>query len=211
MASPMASATLLVGFYDFNNNTVAENANYQLGGFSGTVTKNGEASVNNGGSNDGTYGAVTFAANNPTTNDGYARSLSLGDPVFTITKTSSGTTPLAALLFDAANQAGGGVINVSYRTDAGAFTPLGTATSLPVAGPAGTSTNYGDYFLSLVGFSLSGINSFIEFKFDGSPNGRVDNIAITAIPEPGSMLALGCLACSGAFLRSRRQSSPVIA
>ena len=45
-------------------------------------------------------------------------------------------------------------------------------------------------------------------NFSGSPTGQFINLtagALTAVPEPGSLLALGLLVGSGAFLRSRRK------
>jgi hypothetical protein len=46
-------------------------------------------------------------------------------------------------------------------------------------------------------------------NFTGTPTGSFINLtagALTAIPEPGSLLALGCLVGSGALLRSRRRT-----
>lgn len=63
-----------------------------------------------------------------------------------------------------------------------------------------------DYLLGLV----LGDQQDISFRFTltGDTEMRLDNIAVTgftAIPEPGSLLALGCLVGSGAFLRTRRR------
>jgi hypothetical protein len=51
------------------------------------------------------------------------------------------------------------------------------------------------------------VGQTINFIFT-STNARIDNIAVTgisAIPEVGSLLALGCLVGSGTLLRSRRR------
>jgi hypothetical protein len=63
---------------------------------------------------------------------------------------------------------------------------------------------------------LIGANSTRYFDFERTNQGldvRLDNIAfeglkgdLTAVPEPGSLVALGCLVGSGAFLRSRRRN-----
>ncbi|MEN9975063.1 MAG: hypothetical protein RLZZ282_1069 [Verrucomicrobiota bacterium] len=210
-ATQNASATLLVGFYDFDSNATTESADYALMGFSGTVVKNAEASVTNGGSNDGFYGNTVspgFVGLNPGTNDGYLRSISGGDPVFRFTNDSAASTSLSSLLFDAASQSGGSAFQVDYRTTASPVTWAGlfNTGSMPVvAGGSGVSADYNDFAASLVGITLSA-GEWIEFRFDGTPNGRIDNIALVAIPEPASLLALGCLMGSGAFLRQRRRT-----
>ena len=210
IAPQTASATLLVGFHDFETNTANEDADYALASFSGNVIKNGEASVTGGGSTDGLYGnsiASEFPGLNPGTNDGYLRSLNAGAPVIRLTNNSAGTYNLASLLFDAASQAGGATINVQVRTNAApSFASLGS--SGPTVSSPSAGVDYSDFVLSLMGFALSA-GDWIEFRFNASPNGRLDNIAITgtlsAIPEPGSLIALGCLVGSGAFLRTRRR------
>ncbi len=49
------------------------------------------------------------------------------------------------------------------------------------------------------GATTGGMNFASEYNFSGS------FVTLTAIPEPGSLLAIGCLVGSGAFLRARRR------
>lgn len=212
----IASASLLVGFHNFDGTATTETVgpsqtalpsganNYASAGFLGTLTKNGEVSVNGGGSNDGTYGDRNFGLANPTNADGYGRSLGGGDPIFKVTNLSGSAVTLSSLLFDAATQAGGGTIKVTYVMSTGESGNFTTNKPLPTAGGSGSNINFEDFAVSLAGWVL-GDEEWIEFKFDGSPNGRIDNLALTAIPEPGSMLGLGCVVGAGAFLRSRRR------
>lgn len=214
-ATQNASATLLVGFHDFDGTVADESADYALAGFSGTVVKNGEVSVTGGGSNDGYYGNTVspgFTGLNPGINDGYLRSLSTGDPVVQLTNSSAGAYSLSSLLFDAANQGGGAEVTVTYRLGtSGTWLSLFTTPAVPDSGGSGVSTNYGDYLMNLVGLGVTLMNGqSIQFKFDGNANGRIDNIALTglsAIPEPASLLALGCLLGSGVFMRQRRRTA----
>jgi len=127
-------------------------------------------------------------------------------PVFRFTQTGAGVTPLGALLFDAATNEVSSVSNVVvwYLTSTSE-----THTYSPITLPVVPNTNlisadYGDFALSLAGLELAQ-GEWIEFTFDGSPYARIDNVALAAIPEPGSMLALGCLIGSGALLRNRRR------
>lgn len=45
----------------------------------------------------------------------------------------------------------------------------------------------------------------LNFSGDYVSGGKFINLTLTAVPEPGSLLALGCLVGSGAFLRFRRR------
>ncbi len=218
---------MLVGFHSFTDDQTTENQDYAVAGYSGTVTKLGDTasystSRSTGGSSDGTYGSVTLVANNPPADGGFVRSvewyttnsdtgaeeLNHSYPVFRITQTGTGVTPLGAFLFDAATNEVSSVSNVvvSYLTSTSAthtYSPI----TLPVVPNSNTiSADYGDFALSLAGLELAQ-GEWIEFTFDGSPYARIDNVGLTlaAIPEPGSMLALGCLIGSGALLRNRRR------
>lgn len=218
-ATPNASASfLLVGFHDFDATAADESADYALAGFSGTVMKNGTAAglfETGGGSDDGLYGDTVspgFTGLNPGTNDGYLRSINAADPVFRFTNVSFNSISLASLLFDMAATTGGASFQVDYRTTASPVTWTSLYNTGPasfVAGVAGASANYNDFAASLVGITLA-TGKWIEFRFDGAPNVRLDNIALTglsAIPEPASLLALGCLMGSGVFLRQRRRTA----
>jgi len=72
------------------------------------------------------------------------------------------------------------------------------------------SNDYTDFDFLLNMVLASG--STADFKLTmvtGTTDMRVDNVAVTgftAVPEPGSLLALGCVIGSGAFLRMRRRS-----
>jgi hypothetical protein len=214
-ATPNASASfLLVGFHDFDRTAADESADYALAGFSGTVMKNGDTSIAGGGSNDGYYGNTVsrgFTGLNPGINDGYLRSYDDADPVFRFTNVSFDSISLASLLFDTASP-GGLSFQVDYRTTASPVTwtsLYNTGSTSSIAGGAGASANYNDFAASLVGISLL-TGKWIEFRFDVSQNGRIDNIALTSltpIPEPASLLALGCLMGSGVFLRQRRRTA----
>lgn len=216
MVPQIASATLLVGYSDFDAATNTENADYALGGFSGTVIDGpSEVSYNTGGSNDGTLGGSSFAEFTPGASDGYLRTIGSGDPIIQVTNNSSQSYGLTSLLFDAANQGGGNTLAVTYRLGtSGTWLSLYTTPKLPDSGSAGASVDFGDYLKDLVGLDITllgeaGITAAntIQFKFDGLSNARIDNIGLTglsAIPEPASVVALACLLGSGMFLRQRR-------
>ena len=55
------------------------------------------------------------------------------------------------------------------------------------------------------GATAGGLNFATEY--DHGVDSKFINLTLTAIPEPGSLLALGCLVGSGAFLRTRRSRS----
>jgi len=218
LATPqIASATLLVGFSDFDGSANSEGHDYALSGFSGLAIDQGsEPSYNTGGSLDGSMGTTTFSEFTPGTSDGYLRSINAGDPIIQVTNNSAGAYSLTSLLFDAANQGGGNTVAVTYRLGlSGAWLSLFTTLALSNSGSAGASVDYQDNVVNLVGLGITLLNgNSIQFKFDGNTNGRIDNIALTglqAIPEPASLVALGCLLGSGVFLRQRRREPAVVA
>ena len=55
------------------------------------------------------------------------------------------------------------------------------------------------------GATTGGLNFATEY--DHGVDSKFINLTLTAIPEPGSLLALGCLVGSGAFLRTRKSWS----
>jgi hypothetical protein len=79
--------------------------------------------------------------------------------------------------------------------------------------PSGV-TQDGDWYvgLSKATYGINGADPFnaIGVRADGlALNSYLDNITLstlTAVPEPGSLLALGCLVGSGLALRRRRCS-----
>jgi autotransporter-associated beta strand protein len=67
----------------------------------------------------------------------------------------------------------------------------------------------GSFDTALNKWTINYSDSIGGSNFIGTPTGSFINLtagALTAIPEPGSLLALGCLVGSGAFLRSRRRT-----
>lgn len=71
----------------------------------------------------------------------------------------------------------------------------------------GTGTNYLDYVVDLRGFNLEP-GALIGFGFNTIGNDgevRLDNLALLAVPEPGSIMALVGLISSGCFFRRRKQ------
>lgn len=94
---------------------------------------------------------------------------------------------------------------MSYGTPGGYALPLTTS-----------QNDYNDYSASLSGMIL-GTGETMAFMFSGltvsnpgnyAPKSLyVDNVGITAIPEPGSVLGLGCVLASGLLLRSRRKTN----
>jgi hypothetical protein len=200
--SHSASATLLVGFNQFDATTASEAHDVAATGFSGVVTKGAQPSVNTGGSNDGFYGNSTITAG---ANNGYARILD-SDLTFSLTNSSGSSIQLDKLFFDAAIQSGAGTVSVKYKIGAGPLVALSPAsvTNNTASGDPGLSANYGDFALNLLGVPLLNVGQVISFVFNASPNARIDNVAISAIPEPASLLALGCVLGSGLMLRNRR-------
>jgi hypothetical protein len=95
-------------------------------------------------------------------------------------------------------------MGTSYGTVGGYALPITTS-----------QNNYNDYSARL-GLTL-GTGETVAFMFSGltvsNPGSYlpkslyVDNVGITAIPEPGSVLGLGCVLASGLMLRSRRKTN----
>ena len=111
--------------------------------------------------------------------------------------------PLGGLLFDAASSSSVSDLTVTYTTNFGA-SGNASFSALPST-PVGGSGNFANYALSLIGLTMTS-GDWINFRFEGIQNVRIDNMALTAVPEPSSLLALGCVIGSGAFLRMRRRA-----
>lgn len=147
---------------------------------------------------------------------------------FWITNTGD-PLPLDRIYFDLASNPPIGSLNQTVLTKyyMGAFNPaasntwwnLGTTYGNPAGyglGATSTLNAYNDYSASLAGLIL-GTGDTMAFMFSGYlainpgnyvPNAiNVDNVGITAIPEPGSVLGLGCVLASGLMLRSRRKTN----
>jgi hypothetical protein len=207
ISSTASASFLLAGWYDFDQGTTAPEAADVSGfGYSGVAIKQA-ASFGSGGSSDGYYGNSDIFASSGA--DGLARATTgssvVRPMVFEITNVSntSGSFALKTLFFDAARSGGGGGLTVSYRVGSNPAVTLGTTGPLSNA----NNTNYGDYSFSLVGAPVLAVGESIRFIFRAAANSDafIDNVAIVAVPEPGSLLALGGILVSGLFLRSRRK------
>ncbi len=231
LMTPLASATLLVGFHNFSEtktNDFPDPADIQVG-FTGSVVKNTN-SVNLNGSNDATWGNDAVTTPVPSINDGYlVDGNTLGNVYNAVRVDYNGDAnwTLQSLLFDAASLGSGKTGYLSYKVltgvNEGTTVDLGTVALRQItAGNLGSTVSsgyFGNYIVSLLSFNIvmnfdgSG-DSTIEFRFnvgDGTTPGYIDNVALianlTPVPETGSLAALGCLVGSGAFLRSRRRGA----
>ena len=200
LAPVTASAALLFGFHDFDATATTEVQYYGAHSLlEGVITKTDGPLSNTGGSSDKNYADGTELTG---TNDGFAP-VSSGSPVtFTITNTSENRTySIDSLLLDAShNGSSNHPITISYL-HLGTTTNLTSITTAPVSLGNG---NYGD-FERMINVLL-GAGDSIAFTFN-SAAARLDNIgatgSIVAVPEPGSLVAIGGLIGSGLFLRSR--------
>ena len=220
-----SASVVLAGIHDFDGILNTEGHDYAYSGFSGNVVET-IASKDIYGSNDGRYGNQ-----DPSAHENYIgkeNDLAYAGPVlgpiggdgalvadmthpftFAVTNGTPWDVTLEALLFDAAKPSGalGRNIYVEYGFDNSNWDYLGDTTF-----KAPTYTNvaidYNEDVYALADVLTAG--STIYFRFtptDGEM--RFDNIALTGIsviPEPGSLVALGCLVGSGAFLRTRRRN-----
>jgi hypothetical protein len=217
-----ANAMLLVGWYDFESSTANESSEpgSTALGFSGTLFKNSD-SIGDTGDNGGGAGIFYGDSNLPSGpgNDGLVRVPTPNETIggvdgaiFSMTNSSGSAVSLANLFFDATQSSATTVTTLAYRIGAGTFNTLIT---YPVNTFNNTGTNFSDKSFSLIGIPALLNNETIQFKFTvgGSGQGlRLDNIAITAIPEPASLIGLGLVLGSGLLLRQRpRQFSAGLA
>ncbi len=198
-----ASAGILIaGFHDFDASTTAESADVTVSGVTATVNKPGLPNVGSEGTNgspDGTYGsgvdAQGFVLPAAGVNDGYlyAAATSIVPLNIVIQNVSSGKDfILGSLLLDMSAMDPLSELTVSYSlgSNSGSF-------------PAVTNTMDFSQEFSFAGLLLPvGETLSIIFQSSSGLIG-IDNVALTAIPEPGSLAVLGCLVGSGVFLRSR--------
>ena len=230
-----ANASLLIGFYDFRPGAkpmipTDDPAEYAAVGSRGWVESPEQATQGDGGSYDATYGnsgIPTGEIPSPQLppGNGAATIRSIPDPsnplfsvlTFWVENTGTLAIPLGKLFFDAAEPDSGGVVNQVLKVS---WSPTGDlATSIPLAPPidviAETAGNiYVGYSLSLAGFMLDPGNK-IAFLFtsdyvpaSGNYNSDtiwIDNVGISAVPEPGSVVGLGCVLAAGFMLRHRRR------
>lgn len=203
-----ASASLLIGLHEFSHGIdkqiAGTGSNYVASGFSGDLNPSrGTNKSAVGGSTDLTYGSQTFAASTPGTNNGYVTLFDGWKQVLTLTNNSGRSVILQNLLFDAATTDKTPLaIGYHFGSAEGGFTSLNNKT---------LTTSFENFVVSLNGLSLDH-GQTIQFEFAGPMGGQLDNIGVTglsAIPEPGSLVALGSLIGMGAFIRNRRRSGIV--
>lgn len=222
--SQVTQGGVLLGFNSFvedvaQTDTTADEAKT---GWSGSVSSAGF--TDQGGSNDGYYGndwdqpgiGHLIYSPAPTTNNGYVDIAS--GSVFSGVAGTAGS--IDALLFDAASVSlNKSIFNVSWTfwTDASKNVVAGSGnTSLaPLEVGPGVSGNatsdYKDFAVNLGSFFLpaGGVFEIVWNRVGTTPgNFKLDNIAL--VPEPGSMLGLGCLVGFGTLLRSRRRTGPAV-
>lgn len=217
--------SVLLGFNSFSPDTidlgsgtdVDNTPDEAVTGWSGSVTS--DLAIN-GGSTDNYYGndwdqpgiGHLIYGPPPTTGNGYVDNGNI--TVFAGTAGTAGT--IDALLFDAVSTGAATTFNVSWNfwTDNTKTTPIvgGSGTSSTYSLVAGTTvnadSNYKDFALNLGSFFLP-VGGYFEIAWDrltGQSSFKMDNIAL--VPEPGSMLGLGCLVGFGTLLRSRRRTGP---
>ncbi len=173
-----------------------------------------------GGSNDGTWGPLAESPTPPTAN-GNAAVLDFQNAMLSVSLTANSFSQrLGYLVFDAATSHLAFGLDVSYVITSGAVVPVPPAvpnllndqavTFVTPTNP--TIGDFQDFLVDLTSITL-GVGQTITFFFDavdvspGATGGYIylDNIAITAIPETGSTLALGCIVGASAFFRSRRR------
>ncbi|MCX6879931.1 MAG: PEP-CTERM sorting domain-containing protein [Verrucomicrobia bacterium] len=214
----LASATLLVGYANFvsgggdpNIAALSGSATESAVGVTGTYSGGGNLLLGSGLANpwwsdSGNYGADPAY---PITSD---TSTSLGTngwlPVVFTVNASAGAYVLDTLIFEqTTGHSGGTSYVISYVTSNPAyFGTLATLTTTNSGNAAPASNNWEGEVVSLADITgVFGVD-FDSIAFTiSSPEGGIDNLALTAIPEPGSLLALGCLLGSGAFLHNRRR------
>jgi hypothetical protein len=225
LLAPAASAqSLMLGYHNFDGTLNAETPDFIIGGMTATLTKSSLGSGATGGSSDGFYGDSSIVV---PTNNGFVR---VGEQTGAVSISVSNNTGydyiINTLLFDArviVLNAAGQEFQASYQIDGSPVTPTNFVQNTIVAGPGADSTpesqDYTDFRSppinnsSLLFPSQSVLTIF--FQTIGANTVGLDNIAIlatqgdrdlTIIPEPGSMLALGCILTSGLALRSRRRA-----
>lgn len=208
LVTPASAAFLLAGAHSFEGtsplNISPEAADVTHPGFSGTVFKT-NASLSTGGSSDGTYGPGTASGHGGHTypgsgagDDGSLQVGSVAATQFLVDSSSNVPKTLTALLFDASVNN----MRVSYTLGSDII-----ETTLAPTTVTSTSGGFFNYEVDLSGLGLelaADAASSINFFFRSTTGiASLDNVALTAIPEPSSLAVLGCLVGSGVFLRSR--------
>ncbi len=220
-----ANAMLLVGFNSFQRDgvglTTDSTPDESWSGWTGQINHKGAGFVTTGGSTDLFYGKDWPQYNegldiySPVkSNNGY---IDGGLNIMLSGETTVGG-PVNALLFDAASvseDASEFQISWAYWADKSKLGgPINSGLSpLLTVGPGATgnqTSDYTDFAVDLGSFFLPA-NGYYEIVWNvvsGVNNFKLDNIAL--VPEPGSMLGLGCLVGFGTLLRSRRRTGPAV-
>ncbi len=219
LAPQISPATILAGYNSFPGGLGADEGTLQSSStFSGSF-------LSNGGSTDGNYGPTVpvtgggVIPGNPPTGNGVATLLgssvngvAIAPASFSISvlNTSRSAIELGYLLFDATTRNNPNqLLGVSYQISPPLQGPFPASQTLVDVGYTG-NTNFSDFSIPLTGLILGVNQTFSATFFYTQINNVVsdmfvDNIALTAIPEPGSLFALGCLMGGGAFFRGRRR------
>lgn len=218
-AAQITHGSVLLGFNSFSDDTpdIDSTPDEAKSGWSGSV-KSGLSYL--GGSTDGFYGQDDETRNlghkiysaPPNSNNGYV-DVGTG-ALFSGTAGTSGL--ITALLFDAASTGAATGFNVAWTfwTDNTKSSTIingaGTSSPLTLASGSAETSDYKDFSLDLGSFFLpaGGYFEFVWNVTSGQASFNIDNIAL--VPEPGSMLGLGCLVGFGTLLRSRRRTGPAV-
>jgi hypothetical protein len=218
----VTQGSVLLGFNSFSENSgdVDNTPNEAQSGWSGSIDHAGQGFVADGGSEDGFYGedwdqpgiGHMIYSTPPTTNNGYI------DGAVGVKFSGVAGTPgsIDALLFDAASVGSLSTFNVSWNfwDNVGQSNLLASSNSGNLTVGPGVSSNdtgnYADFAINLGSFFLPAGGYFEIFwnRVTGPATFKLDNIAL--VPEPGSMLGLGCLVGFGTLLRSRRRTGPAV-
>jgi len=227
-----SSATLLVGFQAFDQNSLAsEGHDNASSGWSGSVAKS-SASTSQGGSIDTRWGNNEGLTPFPTTHNGHLVMEEGASTVFTFTNNSNTSWVIDNFFFDAASTTNTTIFvnnQVSYEirdADNSVIVPEVTLGAPPVGPTAvqqfsvvggrviGGNYDYADFAALLDVIIYGGQKLLVTVTATTEGTTFLDNIAITGfrdpdglIPEPGSLLAIGCLVGSGLLLRKRRTAA----
>ena len=221
VAPQISSADILVGISDWTTVNDPSDPTKVTNSASNVVDSNVNVNLYAsglapGGSNDQTWGDTSLTPTPPQFNG-----TAVGDFSLKIGATSAVT--LGQLVFDAISYQPGASLTVSYLITPGGgndssgtgIDPISNPSFHPLAltsapnnpnVPHDSTGAYTGYTVPL-GNLLVPAGSTIEFFFayTGGLITYTDNLAVTAVPEPGSLLGLGCVVGAGAFLRSRRR------
>jgi hypothetical protein len=220
----VTQGSVLLGFNSFTEDVVDggidSSADETKAGWSGSIDHVGQGFVAIGGSDDGFYGNdwdqpgighMIYSAP-PVSDNGYID----GAAGVMFSGVAGTSEVIHALLFDAASVGSASTFNVSWKfwDDALMTNQLASSSSSTLSVGPGTNTNYTsnyqDYAVNLGSFFLpaGGYFEIVWNRVSGAGTFKLDNIAL--VPEPGSMLGLGCLVGFGTLLRSRRRTGPAV-